>query len=98
MEHIQEKLKEKGFMAKVIAATEDSELLLRPGDLVCRGEEEIESALQDLCRPGTTVIADPMYGYVLPEGVSLEGMPHLAFSGRIYRSSFTDPFQCSYVK
>ena len=95
---IAEELKEKGFTAKVIAATEDSVPLLRPGDLVCRGEEEIESALEELCRPGTTVIADPMYGYVLPDGVSLEGMPHLAFSGRIYRSSFTDPFQYSYVK
>ena len=82
----------------MIAATEESEPLLRPGDLVCRGEEEIESALEKLCRPGTTVIADPMYGYVLPEGVSLVAMPHLAFSGRIYRSNFKDPFQFSYVK
>ena len=95
---IAEELKEKGVTAKVIAATEESEPLLRPGDLVCRGEEEIESALEKLCRPGTTVIADPMYGYVLPEGVSLVAMPHLAFSGRIYRSNFKDPFQFSYVK
>ena len=87
-----------GFAAKAIAATEDSGALIRPGDLVCRGEEEIETALQELCGPGTVVVADPMYEYVLPAGVSLVQMPHLAFSGRLYRSRFTNPFRFAFVR
>ena len=90
---IAEQHRANGFTAKVIAATEGSDMLLRPGDLVCRGEEEMERALEQLCGPGTVVVADPMYGYVLPEGVSLVQTPHLAFSGRIYRHDFTDPFR-----
>ncbi len=82
----------KGIEAKVIAATQESERLIRRGDLLCAGEEEVENALESLSREGTRIIADPLYRYVLPEGAILEPLPHLAFSGRIYRSSFSDPF------
>ena len=95
---IAEELKANGFTALVIAATEESGHLLRPGDLVCRGEEEIEEALEELCNPETVVIADPMYSFVLPGNVSMVRMPHLAFSGRIYRKSFTDPFRYVFVR
>lgn len=95
---IAEHYRANGFTAKVIAATEESGQLLRPGDLTCRGEEEMERALEQLCGPGTVVVADPMYGYVLPKGVSLIQMPHLAFSGRIYRHNFTDPFRFAFVR
>ena len=88
----------KGMRTKVIATTEESKSLLRAGDLLCRGEEEIENTLKVLCGPGTLVIADPMYGYVLPEGAELEEAPHLAFSGRIYRKRFRDPFRKDYVR
>ena len=94
---IAEDCEAKGMRTKVIAATEESESLLRPGDLLCRGEEEIENTLKVLCRPGTLVIADPMYGYVLPEGAVLEEAPHLAFSGRIYRKRFRDPFDEGFI-
>ena len=84
--------RDRGLSAVVIAATEDSELLTDPLDRICRGEEETEEALGDLCGNNTLVIADPLYKYVLPEGAVLRKTPHLAFSGRIFRSSFKDPF------
>ncbi|HAB94592.1 MAG TPA: oxidoreductase [Lachnospiraceae bacterium] len=81
-----------GMKTKVIASTEGSEGLIRSGDLICRGEEEAEDALSKLCRKGTKVIADPLYRYVLPPEAELVPLAHLAFSGRLYRSRFTDPF------
>ena len=93
---IAEDHRQRGYSTRVIAATEESELLIRPGDMICRGEEEAEKALEELCGPETIVMADPLYKYVLPEEVTLKPVPHLAFSGRIYRSSFRDPFTESF--
>ena len=76
----------------MIAATEESDLLIRPCDRICRGEEEIEEALQELCTQKTIVAADPLYKYVVPEGTDLRPIAHLAFSGRIYAGSFKDLF------
>jgi nitrogenase molybdenum-iron protein alpha/beta subunit len=83
----------KGLTTRVIAATEGSEDLIRPGDLVCRGEEETENALSGLCRPGTRVLADPMYERICPAGTDFIPIPHLAFSGRVYRSRFMNLFE-----
>lgn len=85
-------LEQSGHSTCVLAATEGSEALIRPGDRVCRGEEEIESALQELSGSCQRIIADPMYSYVCPEGPVIEEFPHLAFSGRMYRNRFQDPF------
>ena len=82
----------RGFSTCVIAATEESGKLIRSGDKICRGEEEVEETLEQLCAEDTLVIADPFYRYVIPEGTAMDPVPHLAFSGRIYRSSFRDPF------
>ena len=82
----------RGYSAAVIATTEESEGLIRGADRICRGEEEAENALEALCSENTLVIADPLYRYVIPERASLKEVPHLAFSGRIYRSRFADPF------
>ena len=87
---------ERGLHASVIAATEESEKLIRSADKICRGEQEIEETLSKLCAEDTLVIADPLYKYVIPDNASLEPVPHLAFSGRIYRSSFRDPFIGTY--
>ena len=89
---------EKGMTACVLAATEESDSLIRAGDRICRGEEEIENALEALGSRCQKIIADPMYRYVCPEGPAFEAVPHLAFSGRIYRSEFRDPFQDSFCK
>ena len=87
---------EKGMTACVLAATEESDSLIRAGDRICRGEEEIENALEALGSRCQKIIADPMYRYVCPEGPAFEAVPHLAFSGRIYRREFRDPFQDSF--
>ena len=89
---------EKGMTACVLAATEESDSLIRAGDRICRGEEEIENALEALGSRCQKIIADPMYRYVCPEGPAFEAVPHLAFSGRIYRREFRDPFQDSFCK
>ena len=86
---------DRGFSTLVIATTEESGKLIRPADRISRGEEEVEEALNQLCAEDTLVIADPLYRYVIPEGTAMEPVPHLAFSGRIYRSSFKDPFVSS---
>ena len=83
---------DRGLRTCVIAATEESEKLIRPSDKICRGEEEVEETLEQLCTEDSLVIADPLYRYVIPEGTAMDPVPHLAFSGRIYRSSFRDPF------
>lgn len=84
--------------AVVIAATEGGEELIRDRDLICRGEEEMENALSELCREGTKVIADPMYELICPSGAELVPNVHLAFSGRVYRSRFADPFDRSFAE
>lgn len=89
---------ENGMTACVLAATEESDALIRAGDRICRGEEEIESALETLGGQCQKIIADPMYRYVCPDGPAFEAVPHLAFSGRIYRREFRDPFQDSFCK
>ncbi len=56
----------------------DAEVVLRDSDVLCDGEEELETAIKG----ASFVIADPMYAHILPEGAKLLGLPHLAFSGR----------------
>ena len=82
-----------GLTTRVIVATEGGEKLIRNGDLICRGEEETENALSSLCRPGTRVLADPMYALICPAEADFIPVPHLAFSGRVYRSRFINPFE-----
>ena len=89
---------DKGFRTLVIAATEESGKLIRPTDRICRGEEEVEETLAQFCAEDTLVIADPLYRYVIPEGTAMEPVPHLAFSGRLYRSSFKDPFVSGFMR
>ncbi len=64
-------------------------------DLVFRGaakditsEEEIEAYLGKTLPK--TVIADPLYSYVVPEGTRHISLPHLAFSGRSYKNEIKD--------
>ncbi len=71
-----------GISSKVVCPLELNTInafaLLRRGDVLSDGEEEIENIL----RGEKYVFADPMYSHVLPDGAKLFGLPHLAFSGR----------------
>jgi hypothetical protein len=59
--------------------------LLRPDDLLFRGEEDAEQALiRDNFK---TVVADPLIAELLPPGVQFIGIPHRAISGRLYNES-----------
>ena len=76
-------------MPRVINSVDEPEELfgvLSPGDLTLSGEEEIEEA----CREAALVAADPLYKAVIPQNVRFIPMPHVAFSGRIYRDSVPD--------
>ena len=54
-----------------------------PGNLVSP-KEELEQALQSL-KNVKGVVADPLYRPVCPENVTFYELPHIAFSGRIYK-------------
>ncbi len=72
----------------VICPTSGSEGLLRGGDVAVIGEEEIEVELAQCKVNGITkVIADPFYELILPAGMELVRLPHLAMSGRNYLRS-----------
>ena len=51
-------------------------------------EEDIQAFISDMV-PGT-VIADPLYKYIIPESVKHIKLPHLAFSGRSFQRSIPD--------
>ncbi len=77
---------EVGEAVRVLCPLEEWKGLLSDNDMAVRGEEELEEALT-----GTMVlVADPLYRPVCPEGCRFVGMPHIAFSGRIYAEKFPD--------
>ena len=67
---------------RVLCVTECPGEVLRHKDLLCSSEEEIEAAL----RTAKTVIADPMFAPVVPEGVRFIPLPGENCSGRSFRS------------
>ena len=67
---------------RVLCVTECPGEVLRYKDLLCGSEEEIEAAL----RTAKTVIADPMFAPIVPEGVRFIPLPGENCSGRIYRN------------
>ena len=58
--------------------------LLADGDIAVRGEEELEQVLQR-SKNVKGIVADPLYRPVCPENVAFYELPHIAFSGRIYK-------------
>ena len=60
-------------------------------------EEETENAVSELLAPGAAIIADPLYQYVCPDRARFIPVPHLAFSGRLYRSRFRNPFEETFM-
>ena len=66
---------------EVLCPLEESEGLLSRNDRMVRGEEELREALKN----AKIIIADPLYRPVCPETAKFYELPHIAFSGRIYR-------------
>lgn len=65
---------------KILCPVDTEEVLLREGDLRTMEEDDILEQLRDF----RTVVADPMYRVLAPEGSVFYELPHEAFSGRIY--------------
>ena len=74
-----------GEVSRVICPLPIADGILLDGNLRISSEEEIEAALKELAPE--TVIADPLYKYILPEGTRLIPLPHFAFSGRCFERS-----------
>ena len=71
---------------QVLCPLEESEGLLGQNDRIVRGEEELREALKN----AKIIIADPLYRPVCPETAKFCELPHIAFSGRIYRKKIID--------
>ena len=68
--------------AGVICPLDTEENLLAEGDVRISAEEDIERKLSE--NSGISVIADPLYKYILPEETKFYSLPHYAFSGRSF--------------
>ena len=79
---------ETGETTRVLCPTELHRGILGPMDLSVEGEEAMKEALSS----AGDILADPMYRYVAPETARFRELPHLAFSGRMYRRRYPDLF------
>ena len=70
---------------KVICLLKETDGLLADGDVAVCGEEELEQVLLRESKNLKGVVADPLYRPVCPENVAFYELPHIAFSGRIYK-------------
>lgn len=66
---------------KVLCPLQETEELLGQTSQQILGEEDMEKALEK----AKIIIADPLYKPICPEGCQFYELPHLAFSGRIYK-------------
>ena len=80
--------KKRGCCVRLVCPTEDCEAFMAEGDMLTRGEEEVEKAF----RAGEYVIADPLYQPIVPASCPFVPLPHLAFSGRIFLKDMPDLF------
>ena len=69
---------------RVICPIREKKGLLADGDIAVRGEEELEQVLQR-SKNVKGIVADPLYRPVCLENVAFYELPHIAFSGRIYK-------------
>ena len=72
-----------GISARVVSTLETEQSLLSDCDIQLSAEEDIEAYLKETAPK--TVIADPLYKYILPENTKLISVPHFAFSGRCFQ-------------
>lgn len=66
---------------KVLCPLREADGLLAEEDRNVRGEEEMEQALKD----AKMIVADPLYRPICPKTAAFYELPHIAFSGRIYK-------------
>ena len=66
---------------KVLCPLRKTEGLLAEGDRNVYGEEEMEQELKD----AKIIVADPLYRPICPKTAAFYELPHIAFSGRIYK-------------
>ncbi len=69
---------------RVFCPLKDCEGLVGEKDGIVLGEEAMEEVLKD----AQIVVADPLYQPICPEGCDFYGLPHVAFSGRIYQKKY----------
>ena len=67
-----------GAAARVVCPLEAAGELLAAGDVFAEGEEGVAEAIAG----ARDVVADGLYGPVVPDGATLHELPHQAFSGR----------------
>ncbi len=77
-----------GISARVICPLTCGEGILADTDFSIYAEEDIEAALRETAP--VTVVADPLYKYIVPEGTRLIELPHFAFSGRCFERNMTN--------
>lgn len=71
---------------KVLCPLRRIEHLLRDTSQMVYGEEEMEEALKN----AKIIIADPLYRPICPKDCLFYELPHLAFSGRIYKKKLEE--------
>jgi hypothetical protein len=77
-----------GKSARLICPLPHDEKLLAACDSDANAEGEIAEALAEM-QP-ETVIADPLYRFILPKNVGHIALPHYAFSGRCFETKMPD--------
>ncbi len=78
-----------GCPVRVLCPLERSADLIRPCDLLCKGEEEAETALNG----SDIIVADPLYRPICPPDARFYELPHWAFSGRCAQKRMKNLFQ-----
>lgn len=66
---------------RVLCPLQEAKDVLSPTSRQVLGEEDMEEALKD----ADIIVADPLYRPICPENCEFYDLPHLAFSGRIYK-------------
>ncbi|MBR4555718.1 MAG: oxalate:formate antiporter [Ruminococcus sp.] len=74
--------------AKPVCTLESHRFFCRRAGGVISAEEDLEAYLSGH-KPGT-VIADPLYRYIVPRDVKFIPLPHFAFSGRCFQRDMRD--------
>ncbi|MCH3967153.1 MAG: nitrogenase component 1 [Atopobiaceae bacterium] len=71
---------------RLVCPLEADNALLGAGDVLARGEEEVARELEG----ADLIVADPLWKLVAPPAARFLSVPHLAFSGRVYRGEAID--------
>ena len=83
---------QKGYGCTVLTPLPYENSVLCEGDSTLKSESEIREFLNQIIslKNPASVIADPFYQFILPEGTTLKQFPHFAFSGRCFDQRIPD--------